>query len=128
MYRRPVLAALALGALLALSCLAPAKPDPSPEVDLVAAGEAAAQRHGCVACHSADGSISWGPTWKGLYGREVPLGDGSQVRADDAYLRESVREPNAKVVAGYHPASIMPKLPVSDQELEALIAYIKTLR
>ncbi|MBI4329335.1 MAG: cytochrome c [Chloroflexi bacterium] len=128
MYRYSVLAALALGLLLALSCLPRAAPGPSPEADSVTSGEAAAQRHGCFACHSVDGSISWGPTWKGLYGKEVSLGDGSQVRADDAYLRESIREPNAQLVAGYHPASMMPRLPVSDQELEALIAYIKTLR
>ncbi|WP_271407541.1 cytochrome c oxidase subunit II [Pseudomonas sp. Q1-7] len=87
-------------------------------------GERLAQSLGCLACHSLDGSQGVGPSWQGLYGHRVTLADGSQVEADDAYLKESVRAPAAKLVQGYAP--VMPAFNPSDQELDALIAFIKS--
>jgi cytochrome c oxidase subunit 2 len=79
----------------------------------------------CLACHSVDGRPGIGPTFKGLFGQAQKMTDGTDATADEAYLRESVHEPNARVVAGFQP--VMPKLPVSDEELEQIISYLKTL-
>jgi len=84
----------------------------------------------CMACHSVDGSEGVGPTWKGLYGRMATLADGSTVQADEAYLRESICNPDAKVVKGFSPG-VMPKGycdRFSEQDLQDIIAYIKTLK
>ncbi len=56
-------------------------------------GAQLAQQYGCVACHSTDGSILVGPSWKGVFGHEVTLADGSTVTADEAYLREFDPQP-----------------------------------
>ena len=80
----------------------------------------------CLACHSVDGSTIVGPTWKGLYGREVTLEDGSTVIADDAYLAQSIRDPNSQIVQGFPPA-MPPFAYLSDQDIADLIAYIKSL-
>ena len=93
---------------------------------LVAEGKAVAERYGCVACHSLDGSILYGPTWKGLYGSEVVFTDGSKAIADEVYIREAIRDPAARVVAGWQ--FVMPALsPTSGREIEAILAYIKSL-
>lgn len=94
----------------------------SPE-QLSGEGKELAQARGCVACHSVDGSRSVGPTWKGLYGKTETLADGSTVLVDEAYLKESVLRPTAKIVQGY--PAIMPQSQFSDRELAALIAYIE---
>ena len=70
-----------------------------------------------------------GPSWKGLYGHEVPLSDGSTAIADDPYIRESIADPNAMVVEGF-PPSVMPAnfgSTLSDSDIEAITAYIKEL-
>ncbi len=82
---------------------------------------------GCVSCHARDNSYSIGPSWKGLYGSEVRLNDGSSVVADDAYLLESILDPKAKTVEGYTPG-LMPLNGLTESEAKQLIEYIKTLR
>ena len=63
---------------------------------------------GCVSCHSADGSGNLpGPTWAGLFGREETLADGSTVTVDEAYLHESIVNPNSQIVADFAP-NVMP--------------------
>ena len=94
-----------------------------PADDLATQGRLLAQARGCVACHSLDGSTGVGPTWKGLYGKTETLENGTTVVADDAYLKESILDPAAKIVRGYAP--IMPQQGFSEQELAALIAFIK---
>jgi cytochrome c oxidase subunit 2 len=81
---------------------------------------------GCKACHTTDGAPSIGPTWRGLYGSTVTLNDGSQVTADDAYLTESIRDPNSQIVEGF--AGGMPTLPLTDLQVKDLIEFIKTLQ
>lgn len=90
-------------------------------------GESLAVTKGCMACHSTDGSVKIGPTWKGLYGSQVSLSDGSTVTADEAYIEQSILEPNATIVAGYSPFS-MPDVELSPSETRVLIAYIKSLK
>lgn len=98
--------------------------------DLAAQGETVAQNAGCFACHSTDGSTLVGPTWQGLYGSEVTLADGSTVTVDDEYIRESIVDPNAKVVEGFS-EGLMPQNfgeTLSDSDIEAIIAYIESLQ
>jgi len=101
--------------------------DPGVEVDpLVASGKGLFASKTCFTCHSLDGSRLVGPSFKGLMGRTTALADGTSVTADAAYITESIKEPMAKVVEGFPPA--MPPLPITDEEITALIAYISTLQ
>lgn len=87
------------------------------------------QSNGCAACHSIDGSTILGPSWQGIYGREEHLTDGSSVIVDDAYIRESIVDPNAKIVEGFQP-NLMPATfgtTLSDADIDAIIAYMKGL-
>ena len=103
---------------------APASAAPDP----VALGAQLVKDNGCIACHATDKKRLVGPGWGGLYQSKVGLADGSTVTADDAYLAESIRDPNAKIVAGY-PASVMPvyKTLLKDDEVNAIVAYLHTL-
>ena len=92
-------------------------------------GKALAQSAGCVACHSIDGSVLVGPTWKGLFGHEVELEGGATVTADDAYLQESIVNPAAQIVKGF--PNVMPAVyaqSLKPDEIAAIIEYIKTLQ
>lgn len=92
--------------------------------DPAAVGLALAKSKACVACHSVDGTQSVGPTWKGLYGKTETLVDGSKHAVDDAFLMQEIRDPNSRVIQGFAP--IMPKSELSEAEVKALVAYIKT--
>lgn len=94
-------------------------------------GESLYAAKSCVSCHTVDGSPSVGPTWKGLYLKQVQLADGSTVAADDAYLRESILDPSAKTVQGFTPGlmeTVIKPNSLSDSEVEALVEYIKSLK
>jgi cytochrome c oxidase subunit 2 len=93
-----------------------------PEAD---AGRELAQDRGCPSCHSSNGDRGTGPTWKGLYGSEVELTDGTTVTVDDAYIRESILDPGAKLVDGY--GNVMPKFDLTDEEIAQITAYIQSL-
>ncbi|MEJ2746834.1 MAG: hypothetical protein P8183_02795 [Anaerolineae bacterium] len=97
----------------------------------------------CSGCHSIDGSTMSGPTWLGLYGHQVQLTDGTTVTADDAYIRESILNPNAKIVAGFQPdvmpqtfgdtfasiqADILTNEGVEIDMIADIIAYMQTLQ
>jgi cytochrome c oxidase subunit 2 len=84
-------------------------------------------QNGCIGCHSTDGTLGRGPTWFGLYESEVPLNDGTTVIADDAFIIESIHTPNATIVEGFPSPSIMPVFDLTDEQIENIIAYIKTL-
>jgi len=84
----------------------------------------------CQSCHSIDGTKLVGPTWKGLYGSEVKLADGSTITADDNYLKESITDPNARIHQGF-PPGVMPqnyKTLLSEQQVSDVIEFIKTLK
>jgi cytochrome c oxidase subunit 2 len=80
----------------------------------------------CAACHQAGQSVL-GPALRGVPGSMVDLADGTRVRADDAYLRESILNPTAKVVRGFQP--VMPPFQgrVTEEQLAQLVAYLKSL-
>lgn len=81
--------------------------------------------NGCVACHGPEGEGTIGPSWQGLYGSVVLLDDGSTVVADEDYLRRAIVDPAAERVAGYNLA--MPKVALTDEQVDALITYIQEL-
>ena len=83
------------------------------------------QSKGCTACHSQDGSKMLGPTWQGLYDSTRELASGQSVKVTDEYLKESIFQPNAKLVAGF--PAVMPPPVVSEEEALAIIEYLKTL-
>jgi len=90
-------------------------------------GEALVKDWGCLACHATDGKTLVGPGWGGVYGHEVKLADGSSVTADDAYLVRAIKDPNAQIVAGFQ--GVMPSYAsqLSDDDVDAIVAYLKTL-
>ncbi|MGS0998215.1 c-type cytochrome [Rhodanobacter sp. UC4451_H18] len=96
--------------------------------DPAALGAQLVKDYGCVACHASDDKKLVGPGWGGLYGSSVSLADGGKVSADDAYLAESIRQPNAKIVAGY-PPGVMPAYDtlLKNDEVDAIVAYLHTL-
>lgn len=93
--------------------------------ELAKKGQQISQEKGCFGCHSIDGNVGVGPSWKNLYGKTETLENGKFVKVDEAYLRESVLKPNAKIVKGF--AGIMPASEFSEEELKAFIAYTKEL-
>ena len=90
-------------------------------------GEEIYVNQGCVGCHTTDGSSGLGPTWKGIYGTQEELTDGTFVTVDDDYIRRSILEPGAQIVKGYTDIS-MTLLDPTDEEIEDLIAFIKSLK
>lgn len=91
------------------------------------AGRRLYQTRGCSQCHSTDGTGGIGPTFKDLFGHEVALRGGERVVADENYLRESILEPMSKIVAGFEPVMPTYKGRLKDQEITAILAYIKSL-
>jgi cytochrome c oxidase subunit II len=91
------------------------------------AGEKLFTQLACVTCHFGDGT-GRAPSLNGVYGGKVLLADGSTVTADDGYIRESILQPKAKIVAGYQP--LMPTFQglVTEEQIMNLTAYIKTLQ
>ena len=104
-------------------------PTPTEIADPVTRGEVLSARYGCAVCHSPDGSSKAGPTWLGLFGSEETLTDGSVVIVDEAFVIESILDPNFKITQGFT-ADIMPKdfsEKLSESDLEAIIAYMMSL-
>jgi cytochrome c oxidase subunit II len=97
------------------------------EEDLAGQGAALFTALGCSGCH-APASAVHAPLLAGVYNRMVHLADGRTVRADEAYLRDSILQPKRDVVAGYAP--IMPSFQglVDEGDLQRLVAYLKSLR
>lgn len=90
------------------------------------AGQVLLTDKGCTACHSLNGQPGIGPTFKGLFGKRETFQDGSSAEVTEAYLKESIRTPNAKVVLPYQP--VMPAMPVTDAELQSIVDFIRTLK
>jgi cytochrome c oxidase subunit II len=93
---------------------------------LPSAGQEMFSQMGCGTCHRSD-TQGRGPNLEGIFGKPVALDDGRSVMADENYLRESILNPAVKVAAGFKP--IMPTYQgqVSEDNLAALVAYIKSL-
>jgi cytochrome c oxidase subunit 2 len=88
------------------------------------------EKNGCLGCHSLDGSRKVGPTFKGIWGRNVTVVTGGAERTatvDEAYLKRSIREPAADVVKGY-PSSMPPYPALSDKEIGDIVDFLKELK
>lgn len=97
-----------------------------PGESLAEGGELLFNRLGCSGCHRPDGT-GVGPSLVGVFGSQVKLESGEVVTADEAYMVDSILNPNAQIVAGYDP--IMPTFEgvVDEQELLRLVAYLKSI-
>jgi len=93
---------------------------------LSATGEKIFAELGCVTCHRSDAQ-GRGPNLQGLFRKPVQLQDGRTLVADENYIRESILDPGAKIVNGYKP--VMPTFQglLSEEQLNALVAYVKSL-
>lgn len=92
---------------------------------LAVEGQTISRTNGCAACHGRNGEGGVGPELIGLHGREVVLDDGTTLLADETYLREAIVDPTATQVEGYRLP--MPSTRLSDDQVDALIAYIVEL-
>lgn len=94
---------------------------------LAAEGEAVASSQGCTSCHTTDGSSGAGPTWSGSYGAGIELDSGETVKVDDAYLEQAILDPGAEVQAGFSAGMPSYEGKVSEEDVAALVEYIKSL-
>jgi cytochrome c oxidase subunit 2 len=95
--------------------------------DPAVAGEKLFVERACSTCHVADGT-GRGPSLNGLFGAKVLLADGSSITANEAYIRESILQPNAKIVARYAPSMPTYQGQLTEEQILALIAYVKSLQ
>jgi cytochrome c553 len=85
----------------------------------------------CVACHSVNGNVAYGPSFKGLAGSQVKLASGKTVTADDAYLIESIIDPDREIVDGFPPGVMRQVIHPGDVSLaqaKAIVAFIKRVQ
>jgi cytochrome c oxidase subunit 2 len=103
-----------------------ARPSPPPAPQPTHPGYKLLEENLCLACHSIDGQQGIGPTLKGIYGQTHRLRDGSSVTVDEAFIREKIVNPNAKILAGKFEQE-MPKTDLPPEQIEQVIDYLKTL-
>jgi len=93
----------------------------------ITVGEALHREHKCHTCHTSNGKADTGPTYRGLWNSTVTLKDGRRLKVDAGYLYLSIRKPIKHVVKGFKPT--MPSYShLSDEEIWALVAYVRSLR
>lgn len=102
----------------------PPEPPPDVNVESVALGRFYYKNRGCNACHSLDGTKVVGPSWKGIWGKTEKTSAGDVV-VDEAYIRESILDPKAKVLDGYAPVMPPPNPPIDDVGIKSLVMFIK---
>lgn len=104
---------------------------PPPPAPSAAKGKSLYSSLGCTSCHSLDGSSGIGPTFKGLYGSQVKLANGKTVSADDAYLLDSIEDPDKDIVQGFQPgvmSGVIKPHQVALTDARDLVAFIKSLK
>jgi cytochrome c oxidase subunit 2 len=82
---------------------------------------------GCKQCHTLDGVAGVGPTFRDLFGSERSFKDGGRALADENYISTSVLDPQSQIVQGFEPVMPTFKGRIKDQEITALIAFLKSL-
>ena len=99
------------------------------KLDDVSLGKQLVEKNGCIACHSLDGSVIIGPSWKNLFGSSGEFEDNTSIKSKDVvYITESILEPNKKIVKGFQPNLMPPNYSeVFTKEITTIIAYLKTL-
>jgi cytochrome c oxidase subunit II len=106
---------------------APPDAPPIPDGDL-ANGKLLYDQKACSSCHTINGSVRVGPSWLGLWGTDEQLEDGRVAHVDAAYVRKSIVDPLADIVAGYPHAMPSYAQSLTDQEIEDLVTLIYSLR
>ena len=91
------------------------------------AGEVLYGTKGCKTCHTIDGNKLVGPSFKNVYGHQFDTREGVKITADDAYIKESILKPNVSVIAGFEPVMTPFEGRITDKEIAALTAYLRTL-
>jgi cytochrome c2 len=100
---------------------------------LITRGKSLFAADGCSACHSLSGTAGVGPSLKGIAASKVKLTNGQTIIADDAYLQQSITNPDAQVVEGYR-AGVMPaaiagyELSAKPDDVRALVAFMKSTK
>jgi len=87
------------------------------------------QAKGCLGCHTLDGTPKIGPTFKDLIGRKetvITSGQEKSITVDEAFVREHILNPRSALVKGYPP--VMPKTPLTDEELKTITSYMETIK
>ena len=115
--------ALLLGLLLLSAC---GGDEPLDLSAAAAEGRNIANANGCAACHGKNGQGTTAPSWQGIYLTEIELDDGTSVVADDDYLYRAITDPQAEIVADW--TIKMPRNRLDDDEIAAIITYIKELQ
>jgi cytochrome c oxidase subunit 2 len=86
---------------------------------------------GCASCHSSDGSALVGPTFKGLFGGPARIVDDGKTRTivvDESYLRRHILDHDGEIMEGYPDVMLAFRGKITDQELDQIVQYIKSLR
>jgi cytochrome c oxidase subunit 2 len=96
-------------------------------IPLVTRGKKLMESSGCLACHAVDATVKVGPGLRGVFGHRVPLTDGTTVLADETYIRTSILDPNRQVVKGFPPIMPTYRSILTDEDIAAIIAYLKSL-
>lgn len=104
-----------------------AKGQPCPNNVLAEQGQKIYVKKACVGCHTTNGAKLVGPSWKGIWGK-MESTDHGPMKVDENYVRKSILDPSFRIIDGYQP--IMPSFQgqISDQEIDEIIAYIKSLK
>lgn len=104
-----------------------ANSNPGEGLTLEEFGEKLYKDKACMTCHNLDGTAGQGPTHVGIWGKTETMTSGETVTVDENYMRESILNPAAKIVSGFQP--IMPAYQgiLKDREVDALVAYMKSL-
>lgn len=93
---------------------------------LASQGASLFRQSGCGGCHGV-GSTVRAPPLAGLYGKRVPLSDGTMEIADEKYIRDSILKPRAQITAGYDPLMPSYEGKLSEEEIMKIVAYVKSL-
>lgn len=102
----------------------PGGPDASSEP----MGKTLLTNNGCFGCHSIDGNVLVGPSFKGIVGRMAKTNNG-ELKSDNQYLRDSILEPNKDVVVGFPPGMMPPSKGIlSDKDIDSIIEYLSTIK
>jgi cytochrome c oxidase subunit II len=97
-----------------------------PEAPLEAQGAKLYRSLGCSGCHE-NSTIVRAPPLEGIYGKPVPLNNGSTVTADDRYLHDSIVHPDKEVAAGYEPVMPSYQGQVNEEQIFQLLAYLRSM-
>jgi cytochrome c oxidase subunit 2 len=97
-------------------------------MSLEEAGAELYETKACITCHSIDGKPGVAPSFLGLFGSMEKLSDGSEMVVDENYVRESILNPQAKVTRGFQPVMPTYQGVLKDRQIDALIAYLKSLK